>query len=72
MEYRYENGEISRVTIDVAGIGITKICLACLSPEVKDISIKECMTKYGDVKYIRDELWSSAYRYKAYNDVRIA
>ena len=29
------------------------------------------MTKYGDVKYIRDELWSSAYRYKVYNGVKI-
>jgi hypothetical protein len=52
-------------------MGIKKIRLACLPPEVKDISIKECMTKYGDVKYIRDELWSSAYRYKVYNGVKI-
>ena len=52
-------------------MGMKKISLACLPPGVIDIAIKECMTKYVDVKYIRDELWSSAYRYKVYNGVRI-
>jgi len=71
LEYRYENGEISQVTIDLAGMGIKKIRLACLPPEVKDISMKECMTKYDEVKSIRDELWSSAYRHKVYIGVRV-
>jgi hypothetical protein len=51
---------------------IKKLRLPCLPPEVKDISIKDCMTKYADVRSIRDELYSSAYRYMVYNeDVRI-
>jgi len=41
LEYRHENGEISQVTIDLAGMRIKKIRLACLPLEVKDISIKE-------------------------------
>jgi hypothetical protein len=32
LEYRHENGEISQVTIDLAGMGIKKIRLACLPP----------------------------------------
>lgn len=71
LEYRHENGELSQVFIDLAGMGIKKIRIACLPPEVKDNTIKECMTNYGDVKSMRDELWTSAYRYKVYNGVRI-
>jgi len=29
------------------------------------------MSKYEEVKSIRDEVWTSAYRYKVYNGIRI-
>lgn len=29
------------------------------------------LTKYGEVKNIKEELWTQAYRYKVYNGKRI-
>jgi len=52
-------------------MGIKRIRIACLPPQVKESTIKECMSKFGDVKSIRDEMWTQAYRYKVYNGVRI-
>jgi len=42
-----------------------------LPPEVKEHMLKECLSKFGEVKSIRDELWTSAYKYKVYNGIRI-
>jgi hypothetical protein len=58
MEYRHYDGEISQVFIDLAGMGIKKIRIAILPPDVKEIMIKECLSKYGEVKSIRVELWT--------------
>jgi hypothetical protein len=33
--------------------------------------IRDSLTKYGEVKNIRDESWTSTYGYKVYNGVRI-
>ena len=60
VEYRHENGEISQVNIDIAGMGIKRVRIACLPPEVKESTIKEYMSKFGDVKSIRDEMWTQA------------
>jgi len=45
-------------------MGIKTICIASLPPEVKEHMIEECLSKFGEVKSTRDELWTSAYRYK--------
>lgn len=71
-EYKHDNGEISQVVIEIAGLGIKKIRLAGLPPEVKEVTIKGHLAKYGEVVNIRDEIWAAAYRYKVYNGVRIA
>ena len=36
-----------------------------------DNTIRDSLTKYGEVKNIREELWTSVYRYKVYNGIRI-
>ena len=72
LEYMHDNGEISQVCIELAGMGIKKIRIAGLPPEVKEHTLKECLATYGEIKSIRDELWAGAYRYKVYNGIRIA
>jgi len=67
-----DNGELSRVCIELADKGTKKIRIAGLPPEVKELTIKECLSKYSEIISIRDELWAAPYRYKAYNGNRIA
>ena len=71
LEFRHDNGEISQVRIEHAGMGTREVSVAGLPPEVKDHSIKEYLSKYGDIMSIRDELWAAVYRYKVYNGIRI-
>lgn len=71
LEFRHDNGELSQVTIELAGMGIKKIRIASLPPEVTENTIRDSLTKYGEVKNIREELWTSVYRYKVYNGIRI-
>ena len=83
-EHEYNNTEHWRTTIistwqwrDLKGIywncgnGTKKIRIASLPPEVKENEIRDCMSRFGEVKSIRDEIWTSAYRYKVYNGIRI-
>lgn len=72
MEYKHDNGEITQVNIEIAGMGTKKVRIACLPPEVKENEIRICLSKYGEVRNIRDEMWTSGYRYKVYNGIRIA
>jgi len=71
LEFRHDNGEISNVFIELAGMGTKKIRIASLPPAVKENEIRACVSRYGEVKRIRDEAWNSAYRYKVYNGMRI-
>jgi len=52
-------------------MGTRKVRVAGQPPEVKEHSIKECLSKYGDIMSIKDELWAAVYRYKVYNGIRI-
>jgi len=69
-EYKHDNGEISQVVVEIAGLGIKRFRLAGLPPEV-EVTIKENLSKYEDIVNIRDEMWASAYRYKVHNGLRI-
>jgi molybdenum cofactor biosynthesis enzyme MoaA len=71
-EYKHENGEISIVTIEPAGMGIRTIRIANLTPEVNDQTILNILTKYGEVTELKEEQWSRNYRYKIYDGIRIA
>jgi hypothetical protein len=71
LEFRHDNGEIPQVRLEHAGMDTSKVRVAGLPPEVKVYSIKECLSKYGDIVSIRDELWAAVYRYKLYNGIRM-
>jgi hypothetical protein len=71
MEYRHDNGELSLVQIEIAGMGMRRIRVAGLPPEISDRTLRDFMSTYGDVKTITQELWSRAYRYPVSNGIRI-
>ena len=71
LSFRHGNGEISKVFIEIVGMGTKKIRIASLPPEVKGNEIRACMSRHGEVKSNRDEVWTSAHRYKVYNGIRI-
>jgi hypothetical protein len=70
--YTHENAEISIVRIDFAGMGTRKIGIADLPPEVTDQTISRALLAYGEVLELRQETWSSIYRYKVPNGIRTA
>ena len=71
VEYRHTTGEISIVRLEVAGMGMRRIRLANLPPEVTESNIRAAMASYGEIVSIKDEIWSKAYRYKVANGVKV-
>jgi hypothetical protein len=47
------------------------IRIANLPPEFPDRTLRDVMSKYGDVKDITGEQWSQKYRYSVSNGIRI-
>jgi hypothetical protein len=70
-EFKHDTGELSQVHISNAGMGIRKVRIANLPPEVPVRTIKDNLAEYGEVKDIKEELWKKAYRYKVSNGIRI-
>jgi len=70
-EYKHDNGEISQVSVKIAGMGTKRIRIAGLPPEVKEATIKESLPKYGEIGNIRGEIWAAIYRYKVFNGIKI-
>jgi len=48
LEYRHEDGEVSIVRIDIAGMD--QVQITNLPPEVPDRVLRDTVSKYGDVK----------------------
>jgi hypothetical protein len=71
-EFRNEPGELSVVHIHWAGMGLRRIRLANLPPEVPDRIIHGALSPYREVTEVHEDSWSKAYRYPAYNGIRIA
>jgi hypothetical protein len=71
LEFQYETGEISFVHVDIAGMGLRKIRIANFPPELPDRTLRDIMSKYGDVKDITEEQWSQKCRYSVSNGIRI-
>ena len=71
LEFKHDNGELSEVTIEPAGMGMPKIRIANLPPEVHDRMIKDSLVKNGEVREIREEQWTRAYRYRVSNGILI-
>ena len=67
LEFQHETGEISIVRVDIAGMGLRKIRIANMRPEFTDRTLRDMMSKYGDVKDITEEQWSQKYRYPVSN-----
>jgi hypothetical protein len=61
-EFRHVNGEISTVKIEIAGMGTRRIRIAKLPPETPNSIIRATLSKYGEVKDISEETWSTIYR----------
>jgi len=70
-EYKHENGEISIVKVKLAEMGVRRVRVANLPPEVKEPVFCAATSKYGDVKDIKDEQWPNQYRYKVLNGVKL-
>ena len=70
-EFKHDTGELSQVNISIAGMGFRKVRIANLPPEVPDRTIRDNLAKYCEVKDIKEELWTKAYRYKVSNGIRI-
>jgi hypothetical protein len=71
-EFRHANGEISKVRIEEAGLGIRRVRLTNIPPEIPDRTIKVGLNRYGEVKEVKEEKWSRAYRYPVASGIRIA
>jgi hypothetical protein len=71
IEFRHDNGEISQVKIELAGMGTRRIRIANLPREVPDCVIRTTLTKYGEIKEITKEMWLSVYRYPVANGIRM-
>ena len=71
LEFHHENGELSLVQVDIAGLGLRRVRIANLPPEVPDRMLRETMSKYGTVKGISEQSQSKAYRYPVSNGIRI-
>jgi hypothetical protein len=69
---RHSNGEMSRVRIEAAGLGIKRVRLTNVPSEIPDRIIQMVLEKYGLVKGIQAETWSRTYRYPVENGTRAA
>ena len=71
LEFRHDNGELSIVQLELSGMGIRRISIANLTPEVPDRIIRETLSTYGDVTEISEESRSKSYRCPFHNGIRI-
>jgi hypothetical protein len=67
---RHTTGEIVVVRLEVAGMGMRRIRLTNLSPEVTERNIRAALASYREIVSIQDEMWSKAYRYKVANGLQ--
>ena len=63
LEYHHENGELSLVKVEIAGLGAKRVRITNLPPEIPDGTLRDVLTKYGEVKKITEEQWSRIYIY---------
>lgn len=71
IRFTHDTGDISTVTVEMAGMGIKRIRMTALPPEITEPQIKNVLTQYGDIKQIHEETWSQNYRFQVKSGVRI-
>ena len=69
-EYKHHNEVLLIVNIAMAGMGIKRVPIANLPPEVKEHDIRTTLTSFGTVLAVIKEMWPKTYRYKVPNGVR--
>jgi hypothetical protein len=55
----------------MAGMGIRKIRIVNLPPEIPDTALGAAVVKYGKVEGIQDEKWTRQYKYAVSNGIRV-
>jgi len=70
-EYKHDIGEISTVNAEIAGMGVRHIRVVNVPPEIQDAVLRDTMSKYGEVKDIKEEQWSRLFSYSVSNGIRI-
>jgi len=62
-EYKHHNGVLSIVNIAVAGMGIKRVRIANLPPEVRvrEHAIRTALTPFGTVMAVIEEMWPNTY-----------
>jgi len=70
-EYKHDNGEISQVKIEMAGMGTRRVRSANLPPETPDEAVSFALSQYGEIEEMQRKVWSKVYRYKVFSGVRI-
>jgi len=71
LNFHHENGEISKVTTEIAGVGTRRVAVSTLPPGVTEAQITNGMSIYGDVRKIHDEIRSHTYRFKVKTGVSL-
>ena len=71
MEYHHKRGELSTVIVEESGMGVRKFRIANFPPETLEPTLRDAMSKFGDIKSTWEELWPKVYRCKFSNGVRI-
>jgi len=69
--FRHENSEISKVRIEVLVLGMRRVRVASLPPEVEDKTLKMALGALGEISDIQPEIWPNAYRFPVSNGVRV-
>jgi len=71
LEFHHENEELSKVSAEIAGVGIRCVRVAALPPEVTEEQIRKTLSKYGDMTRITDEICSQVYIFHVKTGVRL-
>ena len=67
---RNKAGELSIVSLAMAGMDTKRIRIANLPPEVPKDTIRATLTPYFKIMDIQAEMWSKAYRYSVTSGIR--
>jgi hypothetical protein len=62
VEYKHFDGEISHFRISVAGLGVRRVRITDLPPEVSDQVIQTAFSCYGTLREVQAEQWAQTYR----------
>jgi hypothetical protein len=71
LEYKHDNGEISQVRVEIADMGLKKVRIANLPPEVPNRTVRDTLAQFGEVRERTEGQWTKAYRYQVSNGIRI-